>query len=140
MTEVTETTQSFSFDNLLNSVNELSQSLSTIKSDVKKLESDYQRTLKKTQKQNSKRKFTEKPKTPSKALSSFMKLSEETTTRSEAIRSVCSYVKEKNLQCENNRRNFTVDKTLKKLFSDSLNGRKELSFLDVNSLLRTHLS
>ena len=117
---------------------ELKQNVDDYSKTLKELEKAYQ-TIKRKNKKKIRNKKEEKPVKVSKELGKFMKLgSEGTTTRTQAMKFISNYVHDKNLQIQENKRNFRTDKDLSKLFN--LKNDHELTFLQINHQLSPHFN
>ena len=115
---------------------ELKQNVDEYSKSLKELEKSYQ-VQKRKYKKKVRNEKKEKLVKVSKDLVKFMKLGlEGVTTRTQAMKYISNYVHDKNLQIQENKRNFRADKDLAKLFNLKLD--HELTFLQINHQLSPH--
>jgi len=125
---------------LLATVEQQQRSMRDLHRQLKKLEKEVIREHKRLSKvQRPKRKVVQKPVTVSKAMRKFLTKMKEPEhadggwTRQVMMRVVAAYVKVKDLQIADNRKNWKPDSTLTKLFS--LESGKLYSFMNINGLI-----
>ena len=125
---------------VLATVEQQQRSMRELHKSLKKLEKEVVREHKRLSKvQRPKRKVVQKPVTVSSKMRKFLTKQKEPEhanggwTRQVMMRVVAHYVKEKDLQIAENRKNWKPDSTLKKLF-DLENG-KLYSFMNINGLI-----
>ena len=77
----------------------------------------------------------------SKELEKFLTLDKGTKlTKAEVMKSVSTYIKEKNLQIQEDKRKFLPNKELSKIFGISLKNAQNMTFVEINKHVTPHLS
>ena len=109
---------------------DVEEKLTAIKTLLAELTSVLKVIEKTSPKKRPKTKKVEKPRPISKALASFMKLSEASSSREGVLRAISKHVHDKKLQDVNNKREFLVDKPLSQLLK--LKSGTRLTFLAIN--------
>ncbi len=122
---------------------EVFESLSDITTRTKGLNDSFkvlQRTLKQASKQaRTTQNKNQEPMSLSKDLEKFLSVEHGTKlTKAEVMRSVSSYIKNKGLQLEENKRKFKPDNKMSKLFS--MNKNTEFTFVEINKHVSSHLT
>ena len=125
-----------SFKSLTNHMSDISKTTRTLQDELK--------SLHKLVKQNSKSKhITKRPQHKmniSNELAKFLVLDLNTTlTKAEVMKSVSNYIKEKNLQVQEDRRKFRPDKELTKIFGLKKT-QPPMTFVEINKHVSPHLS
>ena len=125
---------------LLATVDQQQRSTRDLHRQLKKLEKEVIKEHKRLSKvQKPKRKVVQKPVKVMKSMQRFLKKMGETEhadggwTRQVMMRAVAAYVKQKDLQIADNRKNWKPDSTLEKLFT--LEKGKLYSFMNINGLI-----
>ena len=125
---------------LLATVDQQQRAFRDLHRQLKKLEKEVIKEHKRLSKvQKPKRKVVQKPVTVLKSMRRFLKKMNEPEhaqggwTRQVMMRAVAAYVKQKDLQIADNRKNWKGDSTLEKLFS--LEKGKLYSFMNINGLI-----
>jgi len=77
----------------------------------------------------------------SKDLLNFLSVDKGTKlTKAEVMKSVSNYIKEKNLQVQEDKRKFIPDKDLSKIFGIAPKNAKNMTFVEINKHVSPHLS
>lgn len=130
-------------DTVCTQFGEVFESLSDITTRTKALGDSF-RTLQRTLKQASKQARTtqnknQEPMNLSKDLEKFLSVEHGTKlTKAEVMRSVSTYIKNKGLQLEENKRKFKPDTKMAKIFS--MNKNTEFTFVEINKHVSSHLT
>ena len=104
--------------------------------DVKSLHKLYKQSVKLVR---TKQKRPQVPLNLSNELESFLSIDQGTMlTKAEVMKSISAYIKEKNLQLEQDRRKFLPNKQLSKIFN--MKKGKEMTFVEINKHVSHHLS
>ena len=104
--------------------------------EVKSLQKVYKQSLKTVR---TKQKRPQVPLNLSNELESFLGREKGTQlTKAEVMKSISTYIKEKNLQLEKDRRKFVPNKQLSKIFN--MKKGKEMTFVEINKHVSHHLS
>ena len=147
---MTETLESLTleFSNVLNRLNELSSTITTVKNEVRKLEKHTNRELKTSLKLNAKRKrkvgnrapsgFV-KPTLISSELASFLGKEEGSEmARTEVTKELNCYIRSHSLQDKSNGRKINADKKLSALLK--LNKNDELTYFNLQKYMSPHFA
>jgi len=132
------------FDNILITLSGLRQNITSVQNEIRTLERTIKKEIKgyKKQTEKNKAKGNRKPSgfaRPSKVtpeLLSFMnKAAGESVARTEVTQYLISYIKEKNLQCEENKKIITPDESLRSLLSC---GDDEVNYFNLQKYMNKH--
>ena len=142
MTEQTQTptytieTLDTQFSDFYGQISTFSKSIKVAQDDLKSL----YRTFKQVDKQTRQRKKKPQAKlSVSKDLAKFLSLESGThTTKAEVMKMISSYIKEKNLQEQTDKRRFTPNKELSKIFG--VKKPKDMTFVEINKHVSHHLT
>jgi chromatin remodeling complex protein RSC6 len=127
-----------SFNAVFNTINEISANRKTLTDNVKALRRDMKVLYK-----SSAKKPTEKKEQPkmnlSRDLEKFLSVSQGTQmTKAEVMKGVSEYIKAKGLQIESNKRKFSPDTKMSKVFN--IDKKNQFSFVEINKHVSSHLS
>ena len=138
MTTITTETLDSQFSELLTQLTSLSKNVKSCQDDSK----GVYRTFRQLDKQSRQRK--KKPQAQlslSKELEKFLRLDHGTkATKAEVMKMISSYIKEKNLQVETDKRRFTPNKELSKIFGVNVKKAKDMTFVEINKHVSHHLT
>ena len=108
----------------------------SIQENLKSLNKEFRNLYKQTR---TKEKRPQTPLSLSKDLSKFLSVEQGTKlTKSEVMKSISSYIKEKNLQVAENKRQFVPNKQLAKIFN--MKSPYSMTFVEINKHVSHHLS
>ena len=136
MTTLTTETLDSQFSELLTQLTSLSKNVKSCQDDLK----GVYRTFRQLDKQSRQRK--KKPQAQlslSKELEKFLRLDHGTkATRAEVMKMISSYIKEKNLQVQTDKRKFLPNKELSKIFG--VKKPQNMTFVEINKHVSHHLT
>ena len=134
MADMTEFNEQFT--SLLNMTNDMAKETKGLQTGLKDLYKKF-RTLEKSCKTKTKR--VQKPCALSKELQKFLKVDTDTQlTRAKVMSMISDYIKEKNLQIQDDKRKFSTDNSLAKIFG--VKKSHSMSFIEINKYVSPHLS
>lgn len=108
----------------------------SIQENLKSLNKEFRTLYKQTR---TKEKRPQTPLSLSKDLSKFLSVEQGTKlTKSEVMKSISSYIKEKNLQVAENKRQFVPNKQLAKIFN--MKNPTSMTFVEINKHVSHHLT
>lgn len=131
-----------SFNNLLITLKQFKKDINKLNNDVIKLQEKNEKQMKKMQKKNANKKKRKpsgfaKPLNVTDDLCSFMgKNSGTKIARTEVTQHLIKYIKDNNLQNNENKRNIIPDKKLKKLLK--LKKKDELTYFNLQKYMNVH--
>ena len=144
MTERTQTpattieTLDTQFSELYGQVSTLSKSVKVMQDDLKSLYRTFRQVDRQTRQR---RKKPQAKLSLSKDLEKFLSLEHGThATKAEVMKMISSYIKEKNLQVETDKRRFTPNKELSKIFGVNVKKAKDMTFVEINKHVSHHLT
>jgi chromatin remodeling complex protein RSC6 len=123
------------FSSLFLAISDMSKTCKVLQEDLKNLQKSY-RVVEKDSRKRPKR-IQIKMKI-SKELSKFLGNYKDDLTKAEAMKMISAYIKENNLQLDENKRKFLPNKELLKLFG--LKTAYEMTFVEINKNISPHLS
>lgn len=136
MTTLTTETLDSQFSELLTQLTSLSKNVKSCQDDLK----GVYRTFRQLDKQSRQRK--KKPQAQlslSKELEKFLRLDHGTkATKAEVMKMISSYIKEKNLQVQTDKRKFLPNKELSKIFG--VKKPQNMTFVEINKHVSHHLT
>ena len=127
-----------SFKSLTTQLTEMSKSTRSLQEELKGLH----KLVKQSDKSNKfKKKRPQVKMNLSKDLMKFLSVEHGTKlTKAEVMKSVSNYIKEKNLQVQEDKRKFIPDKDLSKIFGIAPKNAKNMTFVEINKHVSPHLS
>ena len=123
------------FSSLFLAISDMSKTCKVLQEDLKNLQKSYRLVEKESRKRPKRIQVKMKI---SKDLSKFLGNYKEDLTKAEAMKMISAYIKENNLQLEENKRKFLPNKELLKLFG--LKTASEMTFVEINKNISPHLS
>jgi chromatin remodeling complex protein RSC6 len=136
MTEQTQTPLETIFKGIYDEISTAGKQVRTLQDSLKTLNREF-RVL---DRQNKARKKRPQPQLNlSKELSSFLSVDQGVTlTKATVMKNISSYIKEKNLQVEENKRTFIPNKQLSKVFN--IKKPVAMTFVEINKHVSHHLT
>lgn len=123
------------FSVIHDSLSNLSSGLKTMQVNLKNLS----KTVKVAEKKSRhKPKSPPKPMNINKDLATFLKISTEPISKAQVMKHISTYVKNNNLQVENDRRHFIPNKPLMKIFK--MSEPVSMTFVEINKYVSHHLT
>ena len=120
----------------------LFEEMSSISKRTKELHENLkliQKTCKQAEKQSKKKKRNQTKNSLSKDLENFLSVEQGThLTKAEVMKGISKYIKEKNLQLSENKRQFKPDKKLHKVFG--MDTKQALTFVEIGGHISSHLT
>ncbi len=123
------------FKSLYDELSSMSKKTREIQDSVKTL----QKVCKQAEKQSKKKKKNQTKNTLSDDLEKFLSVEHGTQlTKAEVMKGISKYIKEKNLQLAENKRQFKPDKKLHKVFG--MDTKQPLTFVEIGGHISNHLT